>query len=174
MGWNVSVWYCCTAHYVIVDQRNRSLLNLLKIPPERKSSARCLVRWTILLSRTLDDIVVPHVGRYCCPARWTILLSRTWDGDNFLGPCMYFIFPFHIVTSYTLIYTHAQLTDCEASRKAYGLSSFARYDTDSNSYYTSHTLLLCKWALICTPLIPRSSTWLRRACALLNLSPLPV
>ena len=31
------------------------------------------------------------------------------------------------MTSYTLIYTHAQLTDCEASRKAYGLSSFARY-----------------------------------------------
>ena len=27
MGWNVSVWYCCTAHYVIVDQWNRSLLN---------------------------------------------------------------------------------------------------------------------------------------------------
>ena len=31
------------------------------------------------------------------------------------------------MTSYTLIYTDAQLTDCEASRKAYGLSSFTRY-----------------------------------------------
>ena len=28
-----------------------------------------------------------------------------------------------------VIYTHAQLTDCEASRKAYGLSSFARYNS---------------------------------------------
>ena len=35
-----------------------------------------------------------------------------------------------IVTSYTLIYTHAQLRDCEASRKAYGLSSFARYQPE--------------------------------------------
>ena len=122
MGWNVSVWYCCTAHYVIVDQWNRSLLNLLKIPPERKWSARCL-------------------------ARWTILLSRTWDGDNFLGPCMYFIFPFHIVTSYTLIYTHAQLTDCEASRKAYSLSSFARYESSSILVYLSPPFMLIFQAL---------------------------
>ena len=95
MGWNVSVWYCCTAHYVIVDQWNRSLLNLLK-----KSSRTEVVR-------TLSDIVVPHVER------WQLSGS---------------VYVFLIVMSYTLIYTHAQLTDCEASRKAYGLSSFARYN----------------------------------------------
>ena len=61
-----------------------------------------------MLPRTLDDIVVPHVGR--CQLSGSV-----------------YVFLIVIVTSYTLIYTHAQLTDCEASRKAYGLSSFARY-----------------------------------------------
>ena len=84
----------CTAHYVIVDQWNRSLPNLLK-----KSSRTEVVR---TLSRTLSDIV----------GRWQLSGS---------------LYVFLIVTSYTLIYTHAQLTGCEASRKAYGLSSFARY-----------------------------------------------
>ena len=48
------------------------------------------------LPRTLEDIVVPHVGR------WQLSGSV-------------YVFLIVIVTSYTLIYTHAQLTDCEAS-----------------------------------------------------------
>ena len=62
----------------------------------------------------------PHVGRYCCPARGTV--TTFWV---------------HVCISYSdVIYTHAQLRDCEASRKAYGLSSFARYNykNDNNDH----------------------------------------
>ena len=69
----------------------------------------------------------PHVGRYCCPARGTV--TTLW-----VPVCI----------SYSdVIYTHAQLRDCEASRKAYGLSSFARYH-ERNAYSRTISMLRVK------------------------------
>ena len=71
----------CTVHYVIVDQWNRSLLNLLRIPPRAE------------VGLTRDDC-------------W--MVTTFWV---------------HVCISYSdVIYTHALLTYCEASRKACGLS----------------------------------------------------
>ena len=96
--------------------------------------------------------VASHVGRYCCPARWTILLSRTLDdivvphvGRWQLSGSVYV---FHISISYSdVIYTHIHTRSIDGLRCFASLSLHyheAKYC--NNSEIKNITWNYCSWS----------------------------